>query len=930
MTKKERETEEIQQLREALHRQSQELRQIKAEKEALIKRYDNFYNFLPIGCLILNREGIIQQVNPAVADMLNCEGRHLLQRPFTEIIAPEQRAAGSAFLQKAFAGQTGKSLKVTLSAKGDEEKEQPWALLQIVNVKEDASECCLTLIDITASRKAEEELRRSREMLVEAQRVGRLGSWDWDARTDTIYWSEEYYRIYGFDPSQPPPGYEEHLKAYTSESAARLDAAVQKSMTTGEPYELDLERATEDGQRRWVTARGECKYDAAGQIIGLRGTAQDITAYKAIEEALRESEERFRVALKNSPVAVFNQDLDLRYTWIYNPLPHFNPEAALGKTDAEVFLPEEAKALTSIKRRALASGVTTRGEVQLTVNNHLLFFDLTAEPLRDAAGSVVGVTCAAVDITERKQAEKEMRKLQSAVEQTADSVVITDKKGVVEYVNPAFETLTGYRAGEALGKTPAILKSGRHTDAFYRELWETILAGRAFWAEFINRRKNGELYYQEGSISPVKNKDGEITHFVSTGRDVTSRKEAEAERERLHQNLQNQLTILQEAQERLVQSEKLAAVGELVSGVAHELNNPLGAVILYSQLLQRKTSDPGLQKDLATIVSQARRAGGIVRALLDFARQRPPERKETQINDVVAGALNLVAYELRKYNIEYVTFLAPDLPSVLADPHQLQQVFINLLNNACQAIHEISEEGKIIITTSVGPSQYLGAAAEDPTIRITIQDNGPGIPQEQISRIFDPFFTTKPAGQGTGLGLSVCHGIVSEHGGYIWAQSQEGQGATFFIELPIQQEEPTPPPEDAPAEEEAAPAALDVLIIDDELALRQVLARTLTREGYSVKTADNGVDGLCELERREYDLILCDLRMPGLSGPAFYQKVQEKWPHLTRRILFITGDTVSRDTNAFLEETGAACLTKPFEVSNLLHAINEQLARESH
>lgn len=699
--------------------------------------------------------------------------------------------------------------------------------------------------------------------------------------------------------------------------------------------------------------------------------------------------------------------------------------------------------------------------------------------------------------------------LWNAVEQTADSLVITDIDGRIVYVNPAFETITGYSQAEALGQTPALLKSGQHPPEMYAELWQAVSNGRSFKAEFVNRKKDGQLYYQEQTITPIKNGQGEIVHYVASGREITERKQIEqalrqrnedlaalnelnqrmrereramqtavstvnstlalnevldrilatigtvivchsasiillneqgcyiaasynlpppvaeqlpvnctnlllkevaatkrplilknaqederfenwadtsyikgwlcvpllvrdkligfitldnhqpgaytdeeaklglnfanqvavaVENARLHEDLQTHFKTLRQAQERLVQSEKLAAIGELVAGVAHELNNPLAAVVLHAQLLRYKAVDNSLAKEVAQIVSQAQRASNIVRGLLDFARQRPTERKPVALNKVMDSALSLVAYEFRASNITCNTHYPPDMPPIMGDAHQLQQVFVNLLTNAHQAIRDSQDEGRILITTEVGPSLYLGhAVTKQPLLRLKIEDDGPGIPQHLLTRIFDPFFTTKPAGVGTGIGLSVCHGIVSDHGGYIWAESKLGQGTIFWLELPLAQEADLA--QAASAEQtvvrQPVPASLKltngsgaaILIIDDEASLRHVMGRSLEKRGYQVTIAASGQEGLDRLAEQSYDLILCDIRMPGMDGVALHRHLQADYPAQAERIVFMTGDIVSPQTRQFLQETAVHHLEKPFELEELI-ALTEQFLQQ--
>jgi signal transduction histidine kinase/CheY-like chemotaxis protein len=427
------------------------------------------------------------------------------------------------------------------------------------------------------------------------------------------------------------------------------------------------------------------------------------------------------------------------------------------------------------------------------------------------------------------------------------------------------------------------------------------------------------------------------SHFTQQDIDTLEALAAQAaiaiENARLYKDLHDQMYALQKAQARLVQSEKLAAVGELVAGVAHELNNPLTSIIGFAHLLLQGDLDEQSRKDLDKILVQARRAAGIVYGLLDFARQRPPEQKPIQVNGVLKSTLELLAYELRTSNIECVTNLSLDLPLTMADPYQLQQVFVNLVNNACQAMNNTNGGGHLTITTELGPATFIDRqASAGPAIRVSVQDDGPGIPLQLLSSIFDPFVTTKPEGQGTGLGLSVCHGIITEHGGHIWAESVPDQGATFFVELPVVAPDeigkaaprtrpglPQKTAPDTPTPENRS----RILVVDDEPDLLDFMTRALTREGYAVDTVSHAEQAMPRLAKTNYELIICDIRMPGLSGPELYRQVQAQDPDMARRFLFVTGDTVSHGTQEFLDKTGAPYLCKPFTLADLL----EQLRR---
>jgi signal transduction histidine kinase/ActR/RegA family two-component response regulator len=399
-------------------------------------------------------------------------------------------------------------------------------------------------------------------------------------------------------------------------------------------------------------------------------------------------------------------------------------------------------------------------------------------------------------------------------------------------------------------------------------------------------------------------------------------------RQSLHQDLQQQLVMQQKTHARLVQSEKLAALGELTAGVAHELNNPLTAILLYADLLQQRPLDAETTADLEKIAVEARRSAKIVRGLLDFSHQRAPERKPLQVNDILRRSLELIRYELSSHGVEWVFDLSADIPMTMADPHQLQQVFINLLTNAWHALNTVERKGHLTIRTRLAAQAAISHGKGGPAvIQIAIEDNGPGIMPDAQKRVFDPFFTTKPEGQGSGLGLSICHGIITEHGGNIWVESQPGLGATFFIELPVVLPV-TREPADRPEQQEARQHENTgrILLIDDEPMVLEIVARIIRRANHRVDVADSGLKGLEWLAKTPYDLILCDIHMPQLNGIKFYRLIEAEYPHLRRRIVFTTGDSISHSTQAFLDEVGLPFLRKPFEKEDLLALIDRHLA----
>jgi signal transduction histidine kinase len=378
--------------------------------------------------------------------------------------------------------------------------------------------------------------------------------------------------------------------------------------------------------------------------------------------------------------------------------------------------------------------------------------------------------------------------------------------------------------------------------------------------------------------------------------------------------LEKTVEILRATQAQLSHSEKLSAVGEFVAGVAHELNNPLTALIGFAELLQMSAVSDNDRDSLKRISSSAERCHKIVQSLLSFARQHPPERKLSSVNALVEAVIEILIYELRTNNIRVEKELSPHLPRLLLDPHQIQQVFLNIVNNARQAIEAHRPGGLIRIATSAAGQR----------VRIVFQDDGPGISEENLAKIFNPFFTTKAVGKGTGLGLSLSYGIIQEHGGSITAESQLGRGTTFLIELPItNQSESAPvssaPPPPPPVEGKGR----KVLVVDDEPDILDLTVKILQRRGYLVQTAVDGESALRVMASGRFDLIISDWKMPGLSGRQLFERLLASDPEAAKRMVFMTGDVLSEKTEKFLSEHGKTCLPKPFSIADFQKVVSD-------
>jgi two-component system NtrC family sensor kinase len=389
----------------------------------------------------------------------------------------------------------------------------------------------------------------------------------------------------------------------------------------------------------------------------------------------------------------------------------------------------------------------------------------------------------------------------------------------------------------------------------------------------------------------------------------------ETEEGRFYTGILHDISERRRLQGQLAQSEKLAAMAQLLAGVAHELNNPLSVVLGQAALLTRAVEGTPLAERAHKIVAAAERCGRIVGNFLALARQRPPERRSVRLNDLVQGVVEMLGYQLRVDSLEVTMELARELPGLWADPHQLQQVMINLVTNAQHAMRGTPEPRRLRITTR----------HDGESVVLELADSGPGIPADVRTRLFEPFFTTKPPGEGTGLGLSLCRGIVAEHGGTIGFECPPEGGTLFRVALPLAQ-----PREPAASGSPASPIAPQprqrrILVVDDEVEVAEVAADFLRELGHEADVAPSGAVALAELARQRYELVLSDMKMPHMDGPAFFREATRLFPYLAGRFVFLTGDNLSQDVASFLERSGAPGIAKPFQMEDLADVVAKLL-----
>ncbi len=511
------------------------------------------------------------------------------------------------------------------------------------------------------------------------------------------------------------------------------------------------------------------------------------------------------------------------------------------------------------------------------------------------------------DNTERKRTEAERERLAVAIEQLAEIVVITDKNGTIQYVNPAFESVTGFTRAEAVGRNSRILQSGRQDEAFYRGMWETISGGNTWQGHFVNRKKNGSLYTEEATISPVRDAAGVVAHYVAVKRDITEQLGLETQ---------------------LAQAQKMESVGQLAGGVARDFNNILQTILGNAQLAaeQTKPTDP-LRLDLEEIQNATRHAADLTRQLLAFASKEVIAPMTLDLNETVESMIKLLR-RLIGENIELIWSPLTKLWPVKMDPSQVEQILANLCVNARDAINGVG--ALHIATENVHVDELQAARYENflpgDYVLLLVSDTGCGMEKEMQGRIFEPFFTTKDAGKGTGLGLATVYGIVRQNRGHIGVYSEPGKGTTFRIHLPRHLGSDAAQLAESPAMKPDVRGSETVLLVEDNTTVLNMIERMLLGLGYTVLAAGTPEAALRITEEHagEIQLLVTDVIMPHMNGRELAARLKADNPRL--KCLFMSGFTADIIARHGVLEKGVPFIQKPFVLSVLAVKIREALA----
>jgi PAS domain S-box-containing protein len=698
----------------------------------------------------------------------------------------------------------------------------------------------------------------------------------------------------------------------TEDQLTRAFQSVKEVLSTGfQKQRLEFRLRCKDGREVFVETRSSliCR---EGKPFAIQGIARDISERKQVEAELNRERDLWRTLLDNSPDKIYFKDAQSRFVKCSQAMVvQFgvkSPDEMVGKSDFNFFTDAHAHPAFEDEQGIIRTGrpMIDREEREVWNDGRVTWVSSTKVPWLDSAGKIIGIMGISRDITDRKLAEAQVRLQSSALTAAANAIVITDRTGKIEWVNPAFTKLTGYSADESVGNFPRILKSGQHPPEFYHDLWETINAGKVWHGELVNRRKDGKLYHEDMIITPVRDAGGEIMHFVAVKQDITER-----------QLLEDQLR----------QSQKMQAIGQLAGGVAHDFNNILAVIQMQAGILKADLNLPLEQMEIAGEIEKAtERAANLTRQLLLFSRKQTLQLRDLDMNEAVSSITKMLLRVIGE-DIQIQFKFDPQIMLVRADAGMLDQVLMNLAVNARDAM---PVGGRLIIETSAVEFDEVGAAQiaqarPGSFVCVSVTDTGCGIMPEIIPRIFEPFFTTKEVGKGTGLGLATVFGILQQHQGWVYVYSEVGQGTTFRIYLP-RLVQPTEKKDIVSSLAAMRGGNETILLVEDDAALCASVRIALTRLGYRVLEAANGRAALniWDENRAEIRLLLTDLVMPeGMNGKELARQLLQENPAL--KVIYASGYSVDVADVELVLEDGVNFLAKPFEARKLAQTVRNCL-----
>ena len=845
----------------------------------------------------------IVQLNKAAEEIIEYSREEALGRTMTELFQPLEDYWLDVFSRVALTGSPASY------------ENRSAALDKVVStwVFESKPGCLGVVVsDMTARRKAEEAVLRAQQQLQHIVDNTKDVIFQIDLKGNYIYVNPTGEDLTGYTTAEL---LEKNMMELIAPEYHEITAQRLKRRIEGNPEQgtFSFEIIHKEGQRLWLELATNPVYDSENNLEAIQGIARDITERKRSEEVLEESRRFLRTIIDTIPVRVFWKDLDSVYQGCNLSFAEDSgigdPEDLVGRTDYDMSWGQaEADLYRGDDKAVMESGAVRLNyeESQTRADGTKSWLSTSKVPIRNEQGDVVGVLGAYQDISERKQLEEDRTRLSTAINQSAEAIVIMDPTGVVQYVNPAFETITGYSQDEAVGESIAIIRTGRHGDMFYTEIWNTIRAGKTWRGRIVNQHKEGALLTVQVIISPVRDGDDEIVNYVVSIRDVTQEVELEAH---------------------MRQAQKMDAVGRLAGGVAHDFNNILQSILGFSGILLTDLKEGTPQhNDVEEIRKAARRAGDLTRQLLTLSRKHNVEYTVLDLNSVIRNGERMMR-RLIGEQVDFVFDLEDRLLPIRADSAQIEQILLNLYINARDAM---PEGGVLTVCTgNVGPDvgDFDAEQLDRDYVCLCVQDTGQGIREDVREHLFEPFFTTKKVGEGTGLGLSVVYGIVQQHSGWIDVNSKIGEGSIFKVYLPaFDRCELDGSDLEDPAEAGETPMGRGerILVVEDDKTILDLSNRMLRDAGYTVETAETCKQAIRMQEKPAgFDLIFSDIILPDGSGVDLAEQCREVLPAVP--VLLCSGYSQDAEMHEKMNKCGFRYLEKPIASMLLLQTIREML-----
>lgn len=875
------------------------------------KKYRGLVETAPIGIMSVDAQGRILEVNPKLLEIMGSPSAADTKSINILAFKPLVDTGISEVVLRCIDGATAQIYETPYMSKWGKQSYLRVLLTPLFDDSGRIKGCQAVVEDVTERKEAERELRESRRMFETI--VGTVPVGINLARDRKIQWANDaWVKIFGFEDESQYLGKSARIIYPTAKEFYEAGDFLYKDLESGVVRELDTRLTRRDGTIFDAILRAAA-LDPSNLSAGIIAAISDVSERKRAQEALQESERRYRTIFDNAAVGMALVDRHGRFLEVNECLAGF-----LGRTQEELkdlgipTITHSEDVSKSMERHF----AIVRGEVDgyrlekryVRKDGAVVWADLSVSALRNADGQFRAGVGIIADITARKRSDEVRRLLATAVEQAAEAILMVDISGTLTYVNPAFERSTGYSREEAIGMNVRELTSDVHDDDFFRHVWRTAIGGKVWSGHLTSVRKDGTSFEEEATVSPIKDGSGKIVSFVAVKRDVTK-----------EMSLQSQL----------VQAQKMEAVGTLAGGIAHDFNNLLQVTLGYSELLlaEREKKDSEYS-DLMKIFQAAKSGAELVRRLLTFSRQVDPKPVPLDLNREIVQVEELLRRTIPRM-IDIRLELADDVARINADPTQVEQVLMNLAVNACDAMPE-GGTLTIVTTRSVLDEEFCEThvgARQGEYVLLTVSDTGHGMDRSIVERIFEPFFSTKELGRGTGLGLPMVYGIVKQHQGYILCRSRPGEGTTFEVYWPAIGSVAESRTDDIAI----APAGghETILLVDDEQFIRDLAVKILSRAGYKVLTAENGREGLnlFAKERERIALVILDLNMPIMGGKDCLKGLQNIDP----RVKALVASGYSSGVIKFqAEELGAkGFVRKPFRVRQLLRQIRQVLDEDS-